>query len=211
MKSTQARTKRIRPVRIDGELAYVTLSQGHEAVLDAVDVGLVVGHNWHYKRGYAVTSVYRPGVKKCLVFMHRLISGTPAGMETDHIDGDGLNNRRSNLRFATTSENQRNRVASANNTSGGRKGVNFHRYSGRWRASIQLNGKRRHLGYFDTPDQAHAAYCESAVRLHGDFVHESIRCHAASDQKKAHRQVAARSRPSPPHTNTEPARMPAED
>jgi hypothetical protein len=143
--------------------------------------------------------------------MHRLISGTPAGMETDHIDGDGLNNRRSNLRFATTSENQRNRVASANNTSGGRKGVNFHRYSGRWRASIQLNGKRRHLGYFDTPDQAHAAYCESAVRLHGDFVHESIRCHAASDQKKAHRQVAARSRPSPPHTNTEPARMPAED
>jgi transposase len=84
----------------------------------------------------------------------------------DHIDGNPLNNRRANLRICTSAENIRNRRKDRDNTSGF-KGVT--REGSKWLAQI-FYGKRGHrLGRFDTPEQAHVAYCKAARRVYGEF------------------------------------------
>jgi hypothetical protein len=161
-----------RPIRIEGDVAYVPLTRGCEACIDSCDVPLVDGMNWYAlkrrNKFYAVGWLRKPGGSKTLLLMHRLISATPAGLETDHVDGDGLNNRRENLRHATTAENQCNRGAQKNNTSG-RKGITFHKSTGRWASRITMNGKRHLVGYFATPELAWEAYCAAAERIHGEF------------------------------------------
>lgn len=84
----------------------------------------------------------------------------------DHKNGVRFDNRWENLRHATTSQNGMNRGTPANNTSGF-KGVSRHKK--RWAASIHLAGKKQHIGTFDTPEEAHAAYCMAAAEHYGDF------------------------------------------
>ena len=84
----------------------------------------------------------------------------------DHINGNGLDNRKANLRIASATENGRNRRRHSNNTSGF-KGVK--KDKGRWVANIGGSKNRIRLGSFETPEEAHAAYCEAANRLHGEF------------------------------------------
>ena len=86
----------------------------------------------------------------------------------DHIDVNGLNNRIDNLRLATTAENTRNSRLSRRNTSGF-KGVTYDRWRCRWKSAIKVIGKSRHLGYFDTPEAAHAAYRAAAKNHFGEF------------------------------------------
>ena len=161
-----------RQIRIDGDLAYVPLTKGYEAVIDAADVPLVGGVNWHAAvqrdgRVYAKRSQWVDG-RHLNLLLHRVIAGTPKGMDTDHKNGDGLDNRRSNLRNATTSQNMCNQRKKANSASG-LKGASWAGHLGKWRATIRLNGKRKSLGVFDTPEQAHAAYCKAAPDFHGEF------------------------------------------
>jgi hypothetical protein len=92
----------------------------------------------------------------------------PSGTEVDHINGDRCDNRLSNLRLASFSENRRNARRSKLNTSG-YKGVGLHKASGRWHARIKHAKKYRSLGYFDSPEEAHAAYVTAAAELHGAF------------------------------------------
>lgn len=87
----------------------------------------------------------------------------------DHRDGDGLNNSWSNLREATPSQNNQNSKRQKNNTTGFR-GVSYHKYKGKFRAKINVNGVSNHLGYYSTAEDAHAAYRRAAVRIHGEFV-----------------------------------------
>jgi hypothetical protein len=87
--------------------------------------------------------------------------------EIDHIDADKANNRWSNLRDVPKSLNGANVPARRSNTSGF-KGVSWHKHHGRWSAAIQKDGRQRHLGYFDDPEQAHAAYATAANDLFGD-------------------------------------------
>lgn len=89
--------------------------------------------------------------------------------QVDHIDGDGLNNRIANLRLATKSQNAANARRPRTNKSG-YKGVCL--VTGRtdkWRATIKAGGRQVHLGHFSDPREAHAAYCEAARKLHGEF------------------------------------------
>jgi len=90
----------------------------------------------------------------------------PGAMQIDHIDGDKSNNRISNLRLATHEQNLYNQKVNSTNTSG-YKGVV--QYYSRWRAYICINYKRINLGTFDTPEEAHKAYCEAADKHHGKF------------------------------------------
>lgn len=161
---------KVKPIRVEGEVAFVPLSQGLEAVIDAADVPLVEGHNWYasFSRGtaYAKRTVNRP---VCLsIRMHRVILNAPDHMDVDHVDCDGLNNRRSNLRLATVAENNRNQRIRSTNTSGF-KGVSFHKGSGKWAATIWVDGAPRHLGKFIDPEAAYSAYCSASQQLHGDF------------------------------------------
>jgi hypothetical protein len=103
--------------------------------------------------------------------MHRFIMGDPIGIEVDHKKhGDTLNNRRSNLRLATKSQNGCNRGKQRNNTSG-HKGVCWDSAKGKWRAEIKAGGKKFHLGRFRDKAEAAEAYKNAATKLHGEFTH----------------------------------------
>lgn len=160
-----------RPIRIDGDLAYVPLTRGHVAVLDVSDLPFVVGKNWYAlvvkDTAYACRNVLlETGYRVFL--MHRVIMGEPVGMVIDHIDGNGLNNTRSNLRPATHAQNLQNQGLARHNTSGF-KGVYFDSQRNKWKADIYQDRKRYRLGRFNTPEEAHAAYCRASQRLHGEF------------------------------------------
>jgi hypothetical protein len=87
--------------------------------------------------------------------------------QIDHITGDKDDNRLSNLRVANAAQNKANSRRPATNTTG-YKGVVFHKRQKRWAASIK-RGRQRHLGMFDTPEAAHAAYCAAAKAIDGEF------------------------------------------
>lgn len=97
----------------------------------------------------------------------KLMTGEAPPPEIDHIDCDPANNRWANLRASDRETNSANRGRNKNNSSGF-KGAYLHK-CGRWAASITVSWKKRHLGLFDTPEEAHAAYVEAADRLCGEF------------------------------------------
>jgi hypothetical protein len=110
--------------------------------------------------------------KRRLYRAHRLawlhVHGVWPNGFIDHVDGDGFNNRLANLREASPTENNINRPAPARNTSGF-KGASWSNTSQKWLAHISYGGKAYHLGFFDTVQEAHAAYLGAAKILHGEF------------------------------------------
>ena len=91
----------------------------------------------------------------------------PHGLTIDHINGNTGDNRISNLRLASDSENSYHRKRRSNNKTG-YKGVH-QRENGKYRAYITVEKQKVNLGTFETKEEAYAAYCEAARRFHGDF------------------------------------------
>ena len=157
---------------------------------DAEDHDKVSAHRWGVHKDYTknkgkfyvTTSILHPdggwyvrnGVKiqrrRFALFVHRLIMDAPKGMHVDHINGNPLDNRKSNLRICTHAENQRNRGANKNNTSG-YKGVHWSKTTKKWRAEIRHDNKSIHMGYFKTPEEAARAYDKKAKELHGEYAY----------------------------------------
>lgn len=92
----------------------------------------------------------------------------PERVEIDHENRDASDNRIDNLRLASRSQNNLNRGRLRNNRAG-LKGVTFHKSMGRWRATISVDGRHKHIGYYPTPEEAHAAYVKAAYDFHGEF------------------------------------------
>jgi hypothetical protein len=163
--------RKVRQIRIEGNIAYVPLTKNKTAIIDAEDAPKICGWNWSaYKGGrnfYAFRCETKNGKNKH-VSMHRLILCAKSNLHVDHIDGNGLNNRKENLRMATRSQNQYNSRRRVDNPSG-YKGVRSYKDTGKWQARITANKKQYHLGYFDTAEEAHKAYCEASKKLHGEF------------------------------------------
>ena len=115
---------------------------------------------------YAVIHIRNP--RRGFIHLHRSITGCPDGLVVDHINGDTLDNRRSNLRICTRGENTRNQRLPSDNTSGF-KGVS--RVGPKWHAQISAGpGERRvHIGNFSTPREAAMAYDAAARKYHGEF------------------------------------------
>jgi AP2 domain len=161
----------------------IPLSRGYHTIVDREDYDLLRQYRWFAKistntgRVYAWRHTKKVNGRSKVVYMHREILGlTPGdGLQGDHISIERtLDNRRSNLRVATASQNKMNAAMRADNTSGYR-GVCFHKPNGKWIAEIAAGGKRHYLGIFPTPALAHAAYCEAAKTLHGAFSRPSKR------------------------------------
>lgn len=147
---------------------------GGQVLIDMVDLHLVAKNAWSINpAGYAHGKRVIDG-KKTTVLMHREILGLVRGDKriVDHINGIKHDNRRSNLRLCTTAENQRNRGKNSNNTSGF-KGAHWNTATGRWKSAIRVDRKDVFLGYFDTPEEAHKAYCAAAAKYHGEFAKSS--------------------------------------
>lgn len=166
-------TVKARHITIEGDVAFVPLTRGYTAVIDAADVHLVAGHNWHaivaknavYARRWENVGVRR----RRAVILHRVILGvSDQTIEVDHIDRDGLNNRRVNLRKCSKAENGHNSRKQINNKSGF-KGVYWDTRNKGWRAQITVYGERKHLGLFATAEEAHTAYSAAAHKFHGSF------------------------------------------
>lgn len=151
----------------------IQLTKGKVALVDDEDYEGLSRFKWCAQKSrntyYAVRNSSRDtNGKGHKIRMHRVIMDTPDGMLTDHIDGNGLNNQRSNLRICTMAENQQNQGKQQHNTSGF-KGVSFHTHTKKWRACISVAGKQHYLGYFTTKEEAYEAYCKACIELHGGF------------------------------------------
>lgn len=145
------------------------------ALVDERDVEVVSAFRWHFKpvpskrgviEGYAQSWKYVEG-KSRTVLMHRLILAPGPGLWVDHVNGDGLDNRRENIRVCTPAQNGKNRHGSFGASPF--KGVVWNKKSGRWQAQIRADGTMRYLGLFTEERDAALAYNEAAVRWHGSF------------------------------------------
>lgn len=150
----------------------IPLTQGKFALIDAMDLRKVVNYKWYACRCgntfYAFTHIRLPDRRETTLQMHRLLLNPQSDMGCDHINGNGLDNRRENLRLASHAENIRNQRQRKDNSTG-YKGVSFEKNRKKFTAQIQFNRKRYRLGCFLTAEAAHAAYCEAANNLHGKF------------------------------------------
>lgn len=152
----------------------IELTQGQVALIDDEDLEVVSKYKWHArwdpctKSFYAVTNIRKPDGSRTTLQMHREIMGAKKGEQVDHIYHQTLDNRKSELRLCTPSQNQYNRGTQSTNTSGF-KGVSWDKKWSKWLAGIKLNGKTINLGRYDTPELAHEAYCKAAAEHHGEF------------------------------------------
>jgi hypothetical protein len=139
--------------------------KGFKVQIDEEDAHLLYDHNWYIqiarKTCYVVVSY-----KNKTLRLHREIMNTPSGLETDHIDGNGLNNTKKNLRICTKAQNRQNRSIAKSNHSGF-IGVSWHKATGRWQARI--GKEKEHLGWFDDPRSAYEAYIKRAKERYGVF------------------------------------------
>jgi hypothetical protein len=144
----------------------IPLTKGMVAIVDDEDYAELSKYKWHYSGKYARRYASVNG-KRIYVWMHRVIAGTPDGMDTDHINGNKLDNRRANLRVCTRSQNMHNSATGIKNNTSKYKGVTYN--GGKWIASICVNFRKLYLGCFTDERDAATAYNEAAFRLMGDF------------------------------------------
>ena len=151
-----------------GDVAVVPLTRGLVSIIDAADAHHADGYNWYASGdGYASRKLWIGNGQK-LILLHRLIIGAQDGLYVDHVNGDRLDNRRSNLREATNSQNQAN-ARKRSNCGSAFKGVTWNEARGRWQAQIKRGGLNRYLGLFETEQAAHEAYVAAASIVHGEF------------------------------------------
>lgn len=171
-------TYAIKKVRIEGDIAYVPLTQGYEAIIDAADAGEIGRFNWYamiarnpdgtIRTVYARRAVSIGYKRQVTCLMHRQVLGADDDLQIDHHDGNGLNNRRDNLRQATNTQNQYNRRLTRTSASGV-KGVYWHSARSKWKAKIGHDGTETYLGSFATLEEAADAYARASRALHGEY------------------------------------------
>ncbi len=150
----------------------ITLHNGQVALVDDQDFDLVGRFHWTADarggRVYATRQARHGAGRRTTYYMHRVLMNPPAGLTVDHKNGNGLDNRRSNLRLATRVQNAANRGRSRTNTSGF-KGVFYNKPNKAYSARICADNQIIHLGWFKDKTVAARAYDEAARQLHGDF------------------------------------------
>lgn len=152
------------PFVLSRDDAVIALTNGGFSICDANDFDRISQFNWFSVKDGNIAYAMR-GERGRLVRMHSEILGHKF---IDHINGDGLDNRRSNLRAATASQNGMNRGKFAKSHSKF-KGVTFSKKDNKWTSRIKANGKRISLGYFRDEMAAAIAYNNAAIKFFGPF------------------------------------------
>jgi len=159
-----------KPIAIKSEWAEIPLKKGIVALIDLSDVPTADKYGWvldDTKANWYVHTCIDRKLRTKTVRLHQLLLQPPKGFFVDHKNGNGLDNRRSNLRLATNSQNGANRRKLSPKTSA-YKGVH-RRENGKWRASIRVNKRLLHLGTFENEIDAAAAYNKAALLHFGEF------------------------------------------
>lgn len=150
-------------------MALSTTLKAVELMIDAGDSHVLVKCDWHLSYyGMVEGTVIGRKVK-----LHRLIMNAPDHLEVDHINGNRLDNRKTNLRLCTREQNQRNVGINSTNTSG-YKGVSWCKPRNGWRVRIKIHGKEIQLGLFSDKIKAAIVYNEAAKKYFGEFAHLNV-------------------------------------
>ena len=165
----------------------------HTIIIDTEDWDRVKEHSWCLRanglsrRPYAQTGIAHPeggwimswsegrrkGRRTCLNLHHLILGKPPKGMVTDHINHNGLDNRKENLRFATHGQNAKNTRSRKNSTSQ-YLGVWWDKHRQMWAAAVRHNRKKHYLGHFTCEHQAALIYNKKAIELHGEFANLNV-------------------------------------
>ena len=164
---TQRSARTRPPTSTDPNVRYIPLTKNQFAIVDAADYEWLSRYTWSASHcGRTFYAARNAGGRP--VLMHRLIMKPPKGMVVDHIDGNGLNNRRSNLRICTQAENCRNRRPSSGGSSRFR-GVYRCRVADRWIANLSVNNRTVYVGLFADEVEAALARDAAARKHHGPY------------------------------------------
>lgn len=152
-------------------VVFIPLTQGKVTVIDFDDFEKVREFKWHVtvrkKRGYAARNSGHSEGKRRLILLHReLVEGA---ITVDHIDGDGLNNRRYNLRAASYQQNNFAFRRKSSGCSSVFRGVTWDRRLRKWKAAFQLNRAYNHVGLFMSEVEAAKAYDSAVKKAFGEF------------------------------------------
>lgn len=153
----------------------IPLTKGFYALVDAEDYEAIVASGpWqakvHGRTAYARRGVRLPDGRRTTQYMHSLITELPM---VDHVNGDGLDNRKTNLRPCTKTQNAANHRMKRTSNSGF-KGVTWYPRSERWHARLRAGRKTRSLGYYATREEAARAYDIAAIARFGEFAHTNF-------------------------------------
>lgn len=153
----------------------IILTHGTIAFVDDEDYVLVSDFSWYEskRRTVSYACAYTGGGRRNAIhsYLHRLVMRAKPGDQVDHINGNGLDCQKSNLRFVTTTQNRRNQQK-ARSTSSIYKGVRCRKSS--WEAFITVNHHYRYLGVFDSEVDAAAAYNGAAIEFFGEFARLNV-------------------------------------
>ncbi len=154
-------------------MAEIPLTNGGVAVVDDADYEALAQFRWQRSaQGYAHRYRRQRPAKGVSILMHRVVLDAPSDRDVDHINHDGLDNRRGNLRLCTPSQNLANRARQKNNTVSIYKGVSF---DVRWpKKPWYARCCRKWLGRFLTQEEAAQAYNDAAVRQYGEFAYLNV-------------------------------------
>ena len=150
----------------DQAVRRIPITRGKFALVDADDYYRLVKFPWLANKSSSTFYAARTRNRKKLM-MHRVIMNPPGHLFVDHIDHNGLNNCRSNLRLCTPAQNRYNLISKTGNSK--YKGVHWKSSRKKWSTAIQLNRKIYHIGCFDNEIAAAKAYDKRAEQLHGEF------------------------------------------
>lgn len=152
---------------------YIQLTQGKQAAVDDTDYEWLNQWKWQatpasYPGEWYARRAARYNGKNVSLLMHRFILGATRGSQVDHINANGLDNRRSNIRVVSNTQNQQNR-RKRRNCSSLYKGVHMDKSRNRWRAEIKVNGKRISLSYGKNEIELAKVYDKAAIKYFGEF------------------------------------------
>lgn len=139
----------------------IPLTRGAVALVDDEDADMILQYNWILLHGVGHSTKYAVRSGCAGFMMHRFLMSPPPGMVVDHIDHNGLNNQRANLRVVTYSQNTHHRRNPA-------KGYTWEGARRKWKAAIVVDGKSIYLGRFDTEQEAASAYERIRSEIFGD-------------------------------------------